>query len=82
MTIAIPATARRPAARPQPAAGTRRAGGRNRPPRGRAAPQPTLRERVETAFRTQANGAPAPAAHAATREFYRASGFSWARALG
>jgi hypothetical protein len=41
-----------------------------------------MRERVETAFRAQANGAPPAQAHSATSGFYRSSGFDWARCLG
>lgn len=84
MAIATPTPARRPATRPQPAAraDARRVVARTRRTSLRATPQPTMRERVETAFRAQANGAPAAQAQSATSEFYRSSGFNWARYLG
>lgn len=47
----------------------------------RVQPAPGMRERVETAFRSLANGAEAPAAQGATAAFYRSSGYDWAGCL-
>ena len=48
----------------------------------RVRPAPGLRARVESAFRSLANGVEAPAAQGATAAFYRSSGYDWARCLG
>jgi hypothetical protein len=85
MSIATPSsTARQPAARPQPVAGadTRRMVARKRRTLVRISAEPSMRSRVEAAFRSQANGIDAPAAQGATNAFYRSSGFNWARYLG
>jgi hypothetical protein len=47
----------------------------------RVRPVPAMRTRVETAFRTLANGVEAPAAQGAAIAFYRSSGHDWAGCL-